>query len=76
MLGRVDTIRKVCPSCQGTGHDAAKRTRQCPVCGGTGEAWFCVSCENYMPCPGTADDVFDQSHCDIALAEKLRGRKT
>ncbi len=64
MLGRLDTEPTECPACLGKGKDTRNRKRPCPRCEGTGKVDRSRSCGHLIPCPGTDNNVFDQTYCN------------
>lgn len=64
MFGRMDLVPSICPDCNGSGKDKKKHKRPCLRCDGTGVVARCNSCGFLMPCPGTNNNVFDQTYCD------------
>jgi len=68
MLGRTDTERRgECVVCKGKRRDPRNRKLQCPGCLGTGKNLVCQSCGYDMPCPGTSDNILDQTFCSHRL---------
>jgi len=62
MVGRMDLVDAVCPSCNGTGRYVKNRRRTCMPCGGTGKVSRCTNCGGIYGV-SCRDTVLDQAHC-------------
>lgn len=71
MFGRLDVIRDgICPDCCGKKVNRRNRKQKCPTCLGDGKKSICQTCGYDMPCPGTNNNIFDQTYCNLAEKKK------